>query len=199
MGTAMATLKYALNGYISLKISLFSAFFALAGSYIGANIALSISDSAFKVIMLIIIPFIAFYVFRQKDFNAGYEKGPRSETAVLVISMISALIIGVYDGFYGPGTGTFLLLILTAVGHMPLSEANGTTKVINLTTNAAALTVYLVNGKVLLPLGLAAGCFNIAGNYLGSQSFRKNGSKIARPVMISVLIIFFVKIITELI
>jgi hypothetical protein len=74
---------------------------------------------------------------------------------------------------------------------MRLSDANGTTKIINLTTNVAALAVYLINGKVLLPLGLTAGLFNIAGNYLGSKSFSKNGSKIARPVMIIVCNIFY--------
>lgn len=78
------------------------------------------------------------------------EKNPTPiKTAVL--SILMALLIGVYDGFYGPGTGTFLLLLLTGVAHLPLKEANGVTKVINSTTNIAALCVFLLNGKVLFP------------------------------------------------
>ena len=112
--------------------------------------------------------------------------------------MVIALAVGVYDGFYGPGTGTFLLLLLTALGHMPLQMANGTTKAINLTSNITALVVFLLNGKVLLPLGIVAGLFNIAGNYLGARLFEKGGAKAVKPVMIVVLVIFFIRVITDL-
>ena len=62
-----------------------------------------------------------------------------------------------------------------------------------------ALVVFLINGKVLLPLGIAAGCCNMAGNYLGSHSFTSNGHKIVKPVMIVVIVIFFIKVVMELI
>ena len=67
------------------------------------------------------------------------------------------------------------------------------------TTNITALVVFLINGKVLLPLGIAAGCCNMAGNYLGSHSFTSNGHKIVKPVMIVVIVIFFIKVVTELV
>ena len=109
-----------------------------------------------------------------------------------------ALLIGVYDGFYGPGTGTFLLLLLTGVAHLPLKEANGVTKVINSTTNIAALCVFLLNGKVLFPLGPIAGLFGMAGNYLGALYFAKGGAKNVKPVIMTVLTIFFLKVLYEL-
>ena len=65
-------------------------------------------------------------------------------------------------------------------------------------TNVSALTVFLLNDQVLIPLGLVAGLFNIAGNYLGAVGFQKKGAGIARLVMIVVLLIFFIKLITEL-
>lgn len=82
---------------------------------------------------------------------------------------------------------------------MELHAANGIAKVINLTTNLSALAVFLLNGKVLLPLGLAAGCFSLLGNYLGTRFFDKGGAKAVKPLMILVLAIFFVKILIELI
>lgn len=82
---------------------------------------------------------------------------------------------------------------------MQLQEANGITKVINLTTNISALTVFLLNGKVLLPLGITAGLFSIAGNYLGAKHFEKGGASCVRPVMLVVLVIFFVKVLTEMV
>ena len=107
-------------------------------------------------------------------------------------------MIGMYDGFYGPGTGTFLLLLLTAFAHVSLNEAAGTTKIINLTANYAALAVFLYNGKALIPLGLTAGLFSMAGNYLGATAFTKKGAAFVRPMIILVLALFFAKLIYEL-
>ena len=109
-----------------------------------------------------------------------------------------ALLIGLYDGFYGPGTGTFLILMLTGLAHLTLASANGIAKVINLTTNLSALVVFFLNGKVLLLLGLVAGCFSILGNYIGTQCFDKGGAKAVKPLMIVVLCIFFIKVLWEL-
>ena len=104
-----------------------------------------------------------------------------------------------YDGFYGPGTGTFLMLLLTGIARISLNEAAGTTKIVNLSSNYAALAVFLFNGKVLLPLGITAGIFSMAGNYLGASAFTKKGAKFVKPIIILVLVLFFVKIIMELI
>lgn len=97
------------------------------------------------------------------------------------------------------GNGYISDAFVYGIRHMTLNDAAGTTKAINLTTNITALVVFLINGKVLLPLGIAAGVCNMAGNYLGSHSFASNGHKIVKPVMIVVIVIFFVKVLTELI
>lgn len=197
MGTTIATLRYGLSGFIPWKIAPFCAVCAMLGSNWGANLALLLSDRVFKIVMLVILPLTAWYVLRGQVLDT--EKEPFSQRKTTLIAMVIALAVGVYDGFYGPGTGTFLLLGLTALGHMPLQQANGTTKVINLTSNITALAVFLLNGKVLLPLGIAAGLFNIAGNYLGARMFEKGGAKAVKPVMVIVLVIFFIRVITDLI
>lgn len=76
--------------------------------------------------------------------------------------------------------------------------AAGTTKAINLATNVAALAVFLVNGAVLIPLGLAAAAFNIAGNWLGSTFFDKKGALILRPIMLVVIVLFAIRLVTDL-
>ena len=112
--------------------------------------------------------------------------------------MAVAFSIGIYDGFYGPGTGTFLLLLLTGLAHMELHAANGTAKVINLSTNLSALAVFLTSGRTILPLGLAAGCFSLLGNYLGSRLFQKQGVRSVKPLMLAVFLVFFVKLMADL-
>ena len=78
-----------------------------------------------------------------------------------------------------------------------MEEAAGTTKVINLTSNITSLIIYIVNGKVIFYLGIVAGLFSIAGNYIGAKFFTNKGAKILRPIIISVLVIFFCKILIE--
>lgn len=197
MGTTIATARYAKKGFIPLKQALFCIGCAFIGSACGARLALLISDHYFKIIMLVILPITAYYVTKDKTLKDS--ENTLSTKKTIVLSMLVALVIGAYDGFYGPGTGTFLLLFLTGVAQMKLNEANGITKVINLSTNIASLVVYLINGKVIILLGLVAGCFGIVGNYLGTKMFVKNGAKIVKPIMITVLVIFFIKIITELV
>ena len=110
------------------------------------------------------------------------------------IAIIASFIIGAYDGFYGPGTGTFLVLALTGLAKIDVKEATGNTKFINLASNIAALITFLINGKILIPLGLSAALFSMAGNYLGSGMVLKNGEKIVRPIIIVVLILLLTKI-----
>ncbi len=196
MGTTLTTVKFWRQGYIRLRLCLPCAAFALAGSAAGANLALLVDDYVFRIILLAVLPLTAIYVFRSKSLDAGGRE-PLSPGRTTSVACAVALVIGVYDGFYGPGTGTFLLLLLTGLGRMSLGDAAGTTKVINLSTNVAALATYLINGQVLLPLGLAAGLFGIAGNYLGARSFTDKGARIVRPLIITVLAVFFVKIIYD--
>ena len=196
MGTAIATGTFAKNGFIPWKQAGFCAACALAGSAIGANLALVVADIVFKRILLVVLPLTGIYVVRRKSLTT--DKIPYSEKKTILISMAIALVIGAYDGFYGPGTSTFLLLLLTALAHMNLFSASGVTKVINLTTNITSLTVYLINGKVLIPLGLTAGVFSICGNYRGARFFKEGGSRAVKPLIVAVLVIFFVRIVQEL-
>ena len=196
MGTAMSTFKFAKAGFIPLKEALFCIIFAFIGSTLGANIALLIDERSFKIVMLIILPVIAYFVLGRKVLDV--ERQPYPLTKTIIIACLAAFAIGAYDGFYGPGTGTFLILLLTAAAHIDIRRANGITKAINLTSNISALVVYLRSGNTLLLLGLTAGLFGIAGNYIGARFFEKQGARAMKPIMIIVLAVFFVKLIVEL-
>ena len=114
----------------------------------------------------------------------------------MLIVCISAFLIGIYDGFYGPGTGTFLLLALTRLARMDVRTASGNVKMINLSSNIAALFTFLFSGQVLFAPGLAGAAFCLAGHYIGSGLVMKNGTKIVRPIIIIVLILLFIKVIS---
>ena len=195
MGTAMAVGRFSRQGYIPWKGAALYVACALVGSAGGARLALLLDDEVFRTVMLVILPLTALYLLRSRRF--GQAQAPYPPPKTLAIGVGIALGVGVYEGFYGPGTGTFLLLLLTAAAHMSLENANGIAKVINLTTNLTALVMFWVNGKVLLPLGLTAGVCSVAGNYLGTRFFDKGGAKAVKPVMLAVLAVFFIRVLTE--
>lgn len=197
MGTSLATWRYANSGYIEWKLALACAVCAWVASNLGAHLGLLIDGEVFRKILLFVLPLTAFYVFKCKVLDV--EREPFSKRKTAVISMMAALVLGCYDGFYGPGTGTFLILLLTSMAHMKLSEANGISKVINLTTNISSLTVFLLEGKVFLLLGFTAGLFSIMGNYVGTTFFKRGGVKFVKPTVGVVLGIFFMKVLTEIV
>lgn len=197
MGTLIATARYARSGYVNWQLSVFCVAAALVGASLGANLALRIGDSLFRCLMLIILPLTALYVLRRKNLFSPEESPALSFPRLAALPSAIAFAVGMYDGFYGPGTGTFLILLLTRFAHMDLAHANGLSKVINLTSNLASLTVYLVSGQVILLLGLVAGAFSILGNYLGSRSFARRGAAIARPIILFVLLLFFARTVLE--
>ena len=197
MGTSIATFKYYREGYMKLELVAPCIVFALCGSALGANASLLVNENVIRILMLVVIPIAGFYVLRTKEID-GSGKQPLPKMRRIATCAVIAFALGFYDGFYGPGTGTFLMLLLTGLGHLKITDAAGTTKAINLTTNLAALVVFLVNGAVLIPLGLTCGLFNIAGNYLGARLFTQKGSALCRPIILVVLIIFAIRVICEL-
>lgn len=192
VGTTVATVQYARRGYMLWQMAVPACILSLLGSWIGSNLTLLVPEHIFMIVMLIALPLIALYVFTHKTLSPRVE--PEITVRTWLVVSASAFFIGLYDGFYGPGTGTFLMLLLTGLAHLTLRQAAGITKVINLSSNIMALAVFLYNGTVLLPLGLTAALFSVAGNYLGARSFIHRGEAIARPVIIIVLLVLIVKI-----
>ena len=197
MGTTVSTVHFFRKGYMNLKTCIPGIIAALIGSWLGASLSLHLNEKFLKILVLFVLPFAAFHVLRSKNLEK-YHDNPLPPVTTIILCTLVSLCVGAYDGLYGPGTGTFLLLLFTGICHLSLQNAAGTTKAINLTTNVVSLVVYLLNGKVLIPLGFAAGLFAMAGNYVGSRCFSSKGNTFVRPVILLVLSIFFIKTILEL-
>ena len=195
-GTFVATMRYSRCGYIQWRGMLPVVIAALIGSWIGARLALLMDSDIFKCVMLVILPVTAIFVLNKRALSKYRAPFPIRKT-ITVITVLS-LFMGLYDGFYGPGTGTFLMLLLVCVARLSLERAVGTTKLINLSTNLASLSVFIVHGKVMFPLALIAALFGIAGNYIGSKYFMRKGAGFVKPLIIIVLFIFFTKLCWEL-
>lgn len=194
-GTIISTVRYCRKGYADVPLAIPSFLAAFVGSWIGANIALIASDYVLKITLILVLPVVAFYVLKNKDLEPKIKKQltKRQKYAIVITA---SFIIGTYDGFYGPGTGTFLILVYTGLAGMDIRTASGNTKLVNLASNLSAVVTFFFSGKIVIALGLAAAVFSIAGHYFGSGMVIKNGTKIVRPIVIVVLILLFIKIIS---
>ena len=189
MGTTVSTARLAKHGFLKGKVLMAAA---LTGSALGAHLALMVPESVIKHMMIVVLPVVAFYVLRNKDMGARDRTEDISRNKVFAISMAAAFFVGGYDGFYGPGTGTFLILILTGAAGMDARSASAQTKVINLSSNIAALVTFIATGNVYYPLGLTAGMCSIAGHYIGAGMVAHDGQKVVRPVVLAVLGVLFI-------
>lgn len=196
-GTALATFRFARARLINLKLAVPSVIAAILGSSIGAHISMMIPAAVMSCILIAILPVSAFLVLNRHIFNDEGSDHITLDRRTYLTAALSAFVVGCYDGFYGPGTGTFLIIAFTVFAKLNIQTANAQAKVINLTTNITALFVFLLNGQVLIPVGLAGAFCNMLGGYLGAGLAMKNGSRIVRPSILLVLGLLALKIITE--
>ena len=193
-GTSLTTIRFIRNGLVSVRLAVPSVIAAMIGSFCGARLSLMVQEDVMRQVLLIVLPVAAFFVLNPHLF-------PDRETASLslnrrtyVTAVIAAFVIGAYDGFYGPGTVTFLIIAFTVFAKMSVRSANAHAKVINMTTNVTSLVVFLHSGQVLIVLGLAGAACCMLGNYIGSGLVLTKGTRIVRPVILVVLVLLFAKI-----
>lgn len=193
-GTTLTTVRFIRQGLVNWKIAVPTIIFAMLGSSLGANLSMKMDEGIMQNILFLVLPIVAFVVMNPKLFRDNKDAKVVLNARLWVTAILSSFLIGMYDGFYGPGTGTFLIIAFTVFARMDLRSANAQAKIINLTTNITSLTIFLLNGQAIILLGLAAAVCNMAGNYVGSSLAMKQGSKVTRPVIVLVLILLFLKV-----
>lgn len=196
-GTALTTARFIRGGLIRWKLALPGIGAAMLGSSLGSRMSLMADEKLIRGVLFVVLPLAAFIVLNPRLFPDRQEKEVIVNVRTIAVCVVAALVIGFYDGFYGPGTGTFLIIAFTAFGKLSVSAANAHAKVINLTTNITSLIVFLHGGTVLIPLGLAAAACNMLGNYIGSGLAMKGGAKITRPIILIVLFMLLIKLLTD--
>ncbi len=199
IGTTISAVKYYRSGNVRLKSALFAAVGALIGSNCGARLAMLLSEKYLQIILMILLPIAAAFLMLNKNF--GSEKAaaePLPKASEYSLSSLVGLIVGAYDGFFGPGAGTFYMLLFVSLLRYDLLSASGNARVVNLASNVGALVAYIAGGKVMFTVGIPAAICAVCGNYLGSALAIKNGAKFIRPVMAVVIILLVIKIVLDM-
>lgn len=196
IGTCFSTARFIKNGYVDWKLFAPSIVFALAGSVGGTWLQHRTPDVVLKYLLLAVLPVVAVITLRNHDWPDQPGDLPFSKRAAVVWA--ASLVIGAYDGYYGPGTGTFLMIIFIRFAKLDVRHAAGGVKIINLASNIGSLFTQLASHYVFLRVGLIAAVASVAGHYIGSGLAIKNGSKIVRPAIVVVLILLTIKVGSEL-
>ena len=198
IGMVFSTGTYLREGYIYKPLIPVSIAGALIGSWIGARSVLLLDEQVLRWIMVIAIPILALIIIFKRDLLSP-ETREFSTVREQIIAAVVALIIGWYDGFFGPGAGTFLMLAFVGVLKLNAVTACGNTKVVNFCSNIAALAVFITAGTVNYALALPGAAFAVLGNIIGARLTVKNGAKLIKPVMLIVVLILMITIIRDLI
>jgi len=167
---------------------------ALTASALGARAVLLLDPDWIRFMLLGALPVVALTTLGKRDFGKEDTSARFSPPALRRREIAVAAPIGAYDGFFGPGTGTFLAIGFSRVCGYNLLHATTRAKVINMTSNAAALATFLLAGRVSLKIGLAMGIVNIAGHWSGSHLAIKRGHAAIRPALLGICSLLFVKV-----
>ena len=179
-GTAVACFNYARSGLFSWREHRWTIAIVFIGAALGVVAVQAVGSQSLGLVIPILLMAVALYVLlspRMTDEDAHERIG---DTAYKPI----AGAIGFYDGFFGPGTGSFFTSSLVGLRGMGLTRATALTKLFNLTSNVASVIVFAIGGKVLWLLGLCMAVGAMAGGWAGSHSAMRFGARLIRPLLV---------------
>lgn len=191
-GTSIAAFKYAKKITFNYKLLFVIALSCFISSYLGAQIINHIDNNLLKPLILVILIVIAIYTFIKKDLGAIEAKELALNKQMLYGACIG-LIVGFYDGFFGPGTGSFFVLGFVVVLGFEFVKASAYAKIVNCVTNISALIVFIRADNYILPLAILMAMFNIIGSYIGSHIALKKGNGFVRIIFLVIVSIMILK------
>ena len=195
-GTAVAARTYAKRLPLDWSIAIPAAVAALLFAFFGARTVSVFPPDILRKALPFVLLAVAVYVYRRKDFGAGPDlempiimSSVRKRTLALLIGGV----IGFYDGFFGPGTGSFLIFLFVRVFYLDFLQASAVAKVVNVACNFAALVWFGAAGYVIWQLGLMMAVCNIAGALIGTRLAMWGGTGFVRKLFLVVVGLLIIK------
>lgn len=192
-GTSAAAIMYRRRVKPDLLFTFAMAFPAFVGSMSGALLAAHLPTHALRPLVFILLIAVGIYTWRRPTLGhvelLRHTPGRRN-----IIAVIAGLGIGFYDGIFGPGTGTFLMVVLVALLGFAFLTASSIAKVVNVATNFGAILIFGIHGVILWHVGLVLGAANIAGGLLGARLAIRGGSAFVRQIFLVVTAVLILKV-----
>lgn len=189
-----SSLKFAQSGKVDFKILKFLIPFTIVGSMIGARIVLNIDAKYLNSIVLILLLLVSIYSIFSKNMGMK-DKFKELKKKSIFLGMLLALTLGFYDGFFGPGTGSFLIFGLIYIFKFDFVRAAGNGKVLNFVSNICSLIVFAINGQIDYRFGIPVAICMIIGARFGTKAALTKGAKLIKPTFIVISLALAIKIV----
>lgn len=191
-GTSFAAFQYLKKVSINWKLLVLMGSIAFGAAFFGSYLLTKVSNDFMKPLLLVVLIGIAFYTFAKKDFGHHQEKD-FSQKKQLFLAVIIALIIGFYDGFIGPGTGSFLVLAFVSVLGFDFLHASANAKMVNLATNFGSICLFILKGKIIWTIAIPMAVCNAIGGFLGAKFAIKKGNTFIRKFFLFVVLLTLIR------
>ena len=191
-GTSLATYQYSKRVQLAWRAVLSAALFALAGSFAGAWSVTQIDPGFIRKLMPVILLVVLIYTLVKKDMGATH-KPRQNKNHERIIACVIGAVIGWYDGFFGPGTGSFFIFLFVRFLGYDFLNASASAKLLNVATNIAAIILFALKGHIWWHIGLMMAITNMAGSFIGSHLALKHGTDFVRWVFVIVVGALIVK------
>ncbi len=192
-GTSIATWQYAQQVTIPWRTMLPAAVAGFLGAGWGARLVANLDSATIKPIILVLLITVVIYTFCQKDF--GDLHAPKlTQPQQIAVGILMGAILGFYDGFFGPGTGSFLIFGMIGIMGFGFLSASASAKVINLATNLSAFLYLAMTNHVDYTLAIPMAAFNISGAVCGTRLAMLRGNSFIRKLFLVVVMGLIIKL-----
>ena len=186
-GTALAARQYLRKVEMNWKLLSIMAGVAFASAFLGSSLLTKVHNDFMKPLLLVVLTLIAIYTFSKKNFGQQQAKN-LSHNKQLFLAIIISICIGFYDGFIGPGTGSFLVLAFVSVLGFDFLHASANAKMVNLATNFGSICLFVLKGKIIWAIAIPMAVCNAFGGWIGAKLAIKKGNGFIRIFFLIVVI-----------
>ena len=186
-GTALAAQQYLKKVEMNWKLLSIMAVVAFVSAFLGSHLLTKVHNDFMKPLLLVVLTIIAIYTFTKKDFGAHQAK-EHTPKRQLLLEVVMSACIGFYDGFIGPGTGSFLVLAFVTVLGFDFLHASANAKMVNLATNFGSICLFVLKGKIIWAIAIPMAICNAVGGWVGAKLAIKKGNGFIRIFFLIVVI-----------
>ena len=186
-GTSFAVYQYLKKVDMNWKLLSIMMLLAFPSAFLGSTLLTYVSNDFMKPLLLVVLSFLVIYTYAKKNFGEHIEKNHPPRTQILNAIGIS-FIVGLYDGFIGPGTGSFLVVAFIAIMGFDFLHASANAKMVNLATNFGSIFLFILKGKIIWAIALPMAASNALGGWIGAKLAINKGNSFIRIFFLIVVI-----------
>ncbi len=186
-GTSFAAYQYLKKVDMNWRLLLIMMALAMPSAFLGSTLLTYMSNDFMKPLLLFILSILAIYTYAKKNFGQLVEKDHSEKTQILYAVLIS-FIVGFYDGFIGPGTGSFFVVAFIALMGFDFLHASANAKMVNLATNFGSICLFMLKGKIIWAIALPMAASNALGGWIGAKLAINKGNGFIRVFFLVVVV-----------